>query len=231
MTISSPFERLASLARESNVSSGSDLSHSFTDLMTSLAVIFILLLVATQNNASPESEKAVKDLRKEVAEELRKIDLTITEDPSDPYTQIINLDEEKVKFDFNKETLSPQGEKLVSDLFEILVPKLCDPSLKEKIESVIVEGHTDSSGNLTTEGKVRNIKLSQDRAYTVLSTAFSITDFLAEKDVDCLRSLSLSTGRGSSRPLSTDAASRRVEIKIRVKSGLSIDIFKERVIQ
>jgi len=191
--------------------------------MTSLAVIFILLLVATLNNAFSESDQAIDDLRKEVAEELRKINLTITEDPTDPYTQIINLDEEKVKFDFNKDSLRPEGRDLVRHLFGILVPKLCDSGLRQKIESVIVEGHTDSVGNRSTEGKVRNIKLSQDRAYAVLNTAFTELNGVSEAEVDCLRSLALATGRGSSRPRATDSASRRVEIKIRVKSGFSVE--------
>ena len=205
------------------MSVSSDSSHSFTDLMTSLAVIFILLLVATLNNAFSESDQAIKDLRKEVAEELLKINLSITEDPTDPYTQIINLDEEKVKFDFNRETLKPQGRDLVRHLFGILIPKLCDRTLRQKIESVIVEGHTDSAGNLTTGGKIRNIKLSQDRAYTVLSTAFSELNSISDGQVDCLRSLALATGRGSSRLRGSDSASRRVEIKIRVKSGFAVE--------
>ncbi|MGE3758125.1 MAG: hypothetical protein AB7H97_10225 [Pseudobdellovibrionaceae bacterium] len=204
------------------MSAGSDSSHSFTDLMTSLAVIFILLLVATLNNAFSESDQAMKDLRKEVAEELKKINLTITEDPTDPYTQIINLDEEKVKFDFLAATLKPEGRDLVRHLFGILIPKLCDEKLRSKIESVIVEGHTDSIGNRSTEGKVQNIKLSQDRAYTVLHTAFTELKSVSEPEIDCLRSLALATGRGSSRLRSSDSASRRVEIKIRVKSGFAV---------
>lgn len=190
--------------------------------MTSLAVIFILLLVATLNNAFSESDEAIKDLRSEVAEELKKINLTITEDPNDPYTQIINLDEDKVKFDFNRESLRPEGRELVSHLFGILIPKLCDENLRKKIESVIVEGHTDSVGNKSTDGKVRNIKLSQDRAYTVLQTAFTELDTVSVDEVDCLRSLATATGRGSARPRETDSSSRRVEIKIRVKGGLAV---------
>lgn len=205
------------------MSISNDSSHSFTDLMTSLAVIFILLLVATLNNAFSDSDQAIKDLRNEVAAELKKINLTITEDPSDPYTQIINLDEEKVKFDFNRETLKPEGKDLVRHLFTILIPKLCDDNLRSKIESVIVEGHTDSIGNRSTDGKIRNIKLSQDRAYTVLHAAFTELNNVSESEVDCLRSLALATGRGSSRPRSTDSSSRRVEIKIRVKSGFAIE--------
>jgi outer membrane protein OmpA-like peptidoglycan-associated protein len=190
--------------------------------MTSLAVIFILLLVATLNNAFSESDAAIQNLREEVAEELKKINLTITEDPTDPYTQIINLDEEKVKFDFNSDTLKPEGKQLIDHLFSILTPKLCDISLRSKIESVIIEGHTDSIGNQTTDGRLRNVKLSQDRSYAVLSQAFTILNPTAN-EVDCLRSLALAIGRGSSRPKDTDAASRRVEVKIRVKSGYGVE--------
>lgn len=201
-----------------------DISHSFTDLMTSLAVIFILLLVATLNNAFSESDEAIRDLRKEVAEELRKLNLTLTQDPDDPYTQIINLDEEKVKFDLNRDALRPEGKELIGNLFSILTPKLCDESLYSKLESVIIEGHTDSTGNFTTEGKLKNVKLSQDRAYAVMDEAFSSIDRSAPDDVDCLRRLASATGRGSNRPLKDrpDSASRRVEVKIRVKAGYGL---------
>lgn len=198
-----------------------DISHSFTDLMTSLAVIFILLLVATLNNAFSETDEAIKDLRAEVAEELKKLNLTLTQDPDDPYTQIINLDEDKVKFDLNRDMLKPEGKELVKHLFTILTPKLCDLKLNSKLESVIIEGHTDSSGNMTTEGKLRNVKLSQDRAYAVMNEAFTSLNNTSSDEIDCLRRLASATGRGSNRPLKDrpDSASRRVEIKIRVKAG------------
>jgi outer membrane protein OmpA-like peptidoglycan-associated protein len=206
------------------VANKGDFSHSFTDLMTSLAVIFILLLVASLNNAFSESDEAIKDLRKEVAEQLRELNLTLTQDPDDPYTQIINLDEEKVKFALNRDALRPEGKELIGNLFSILTPKLCHESLYSKIESIIIEGHTDSTGNLTTEGKLKNVKLSQDRAYAVMDEAFSSIDRNAPNDVDCLRRLASATGRGSNRPLSDrpDSASRRVEVKIRVKAGYGL---------
>lgn len=204
-----------------------DISHSFTDLMTSLAVIFILLLVATLNNAFSESDNAKEDLRKEVIEELKKINLTITEDPTDPYTQIINLDEDKVKFAYDKADLQANGKILIWDLFKMLTPKLCDEPLKSKIESLIVEGHTDSKGNNSTKGKLKNIKLSQDRAYSVLKEAVGILENTPTY-VDCLRNISLSTGRGSAQLKATDDLSRRVEIKIRVKSNMGIQSLLKR---
>jgi outer membrane protein OmpA-like peptidoglycan-associated protein len=200
---------------------GGDLSHSFTDLMTSLAVIFILLLVATLNNSFSESDAAIIDLRKEVTEELTKLKLSLTQDPDDPYTQIINLDEEKVKFDTNRDILRPEGKQLIDNLFAVLTPKLCDKILYSKLESVIIEGHTDVTGNQTIEGKLWNVKLSQDRAYSVMNEAFTSIGKTNSENVDCLRLLASATGRGSNRPLKNrpTSANRRVEVKIRVKSA------------
>ena len=200
---------------------GSDLSHSFTDLMTSLAVIFILLLVATLNNSFSEGDAAIVDLRKEVTAELAKLNLTLSQDPDDPYTHLINLDEEKVKFDSNKDILKPEGRVLIDNLFAVLAPKLCDERLYSKLESVIIEGHTDVTGNETIDGKLWNVKLSQDRAYAVMHEAFTALGKGKSENVECLRQLVSATGRGSNRPLKNrlNSANRRVEVKIRVKSG------------
>lgn len=198
----------------------SDLSHSFVDLMTSLAIIFILLMVATLNNAASTGEQAIKDLKQEVVEELKAMGLTLDDDPDDPNTQIIRLDEEKVKFDYKKAELKKEGKDLIGRLFIQLTPKLCEPKLLNKIESVIVEGHTDSLGNQTTVGKLDNVKLSQDRAFAVMKEAFLALDARGMRsEEECLRHMVSAIGRGSSRPVAhkPDAASRRVEIKIRVK--------------
>ena len=199
---------------------GADLSHSFTDLMTSLAVIFILLLVATLNNFHSESDAAIIDLRKEVTEELKKLNLTLTQDPNDPYTHLINLDEEKVKFASNSGVLKPEGRELIDNLFAVLTPRLCDKKLYSKLESVIIEGHTDQTGNKDIEGKLWNVKLSQDRAYSVMNEAFMSIEKTGSQNVDCLRLLVSATGRGSNRPLKNkpDSSNRRVEVKIRVRS-------------
>ena len=213
----------------------SDSSHSFVDLMTSLMIIFILLLVATLNNMVPDEttpppveEKVVieekmpdpiKDLRKEVIEALEKLKLALTQDPDDPFTQSINLDEDKAKFELGKDALNPEGKDLIANLFGVLAPKLCDPNLRQNIESVIVEGHTDSTGNRTVDGKLRNIKLSQDRAYAVMTHAFSSLESKAPEQLECLRMIVMATGRGSTKLKESDAKSRRVEIKIKVKSA------------
>jgi outer membrane protein OmpA-like peptidoglycan-associated protein len=201
-----------------------DVSHTFTDLMTSLAVIFILLLVATINNASADSETAKEDLKKQVTDILKELHLTITEDPMDPLTQIINLDGNKVKFANNSHDLNPEGRELLKNLFAVLTPKLCEEFLYSRLESVIIEGHTNSVGDTNTEGKLKNIKLSQDRAYAVMSEAFP--QGADSSQIECLRKLASATGRGSNRPLPgkslEDESNRRVEVKIRVRSDFKV---------
>src|SRR5580658_5687410 len=122
------------------MSNKQDLSHSFVDLMTSLAIIFILLLVATLNNAASTGVQTIQDLKDQVSREVKPLGLNLDNDPDDPNTQIIRLDDDKVKFASKKADLSDSGAKLISDLFVHLTPKLCDPQFADKIESVIVEG-------------------------------------------------------------------------------------------
>ena len=189
--------------------------------MISLAIIFILLMVATLNNAASSGEQTIKELKRQVVEELRTMGLTLEDDPDDPNTAIIRLDEEKVKFEFNKANLTEGGANLISELFVKLAPKLCEKEFVGKIESVIVEGHTDSFGNKSTEGKLENVKLSQDRAFAVMKRAFlSLDEKGMRNEEENLMLLASAIGRGSSKPLKDkpDAASRRVEIKIRVKA-------------
>ena len=51
---------------------GSGLASSMTDLMTSLAIIFILLLVASLNNTQQEGEQTRNDILLKLQEKLSK---------------------------------------------------------------------------------------------------------------------------------------------------------------
>lgn len=198
-----------------------DVSHSFTDLMTSLAVIFILLLVATLNHQFKGSKDDVESVRKALKMRLAVKGLELLQDPNDPFVQIIKIDENKLKFGEGKAELGVQGAEWVKFVSSVLSGSLCNNELEDKVESIIFEGHTSSSDDDTFGGKLRNVKLSQDRAYAVLHEAFKSIDD-GKDAVECLRMMSSATGRGSSRPLSSEAEkqqeNRRVEIKIRVKS-------------
>jgi len=201
--------------------------------MTSLALIFILLLVSTLNNQASEEEEGVKSVRDEVRKVLERIkneenlSFTLTTDPKDPLTQIITLDEGNVKYEYNRSELKEPGRTNVTKLFSALAPRLCSDDLVGKLDSVILEGHTDKQVDDEIEGKLDNLSLSQSRAYSVMEHAFRVLNSHSVKDLECLRQLATATGRGSTDLKRLDAQNaqehainRRVEIKVRVRPGV-----------
>jgi outer membrane protein OmpA-like peptidoglycan-associated protein len=209
-----------------------DLSHAFTDLMTSLAIIFILLLVASTQNKRAEANNNIESVRKAIKEKLPQR-FKLEQDRDDPYTQIINLDNNRLKFSQDKSDISEDGVQEIGILFRAIAPNMCTAGIREKIESIIVEGHASDDGDEDQSGRLGNVKLSQARAFEVLAVAIQYVEKDAETlraapdrpdssnlDLDCVRKLSSATGRGSSRPLpnASKEQNRRVEIKIRVKA-------------
>jgi len=73
------------------------LANSFTDLMTSIAVIFILLLCASLNNAQQEGEttrnSVLAELQKELVEFVSR-GVEVKADPKDPLGLLILVPEE-----------------------------------------------------------------------------------------------------------------------------------------
>lgn len=199
------------------------LSHSFTDLMASLAVIFILLTVVFIRNASQRTEKTKDAVRSGLAELLEKNKLPLRQDPNDPLALRVAVPEKELKFPLNSAALSPQGERFVDGFMPALVRQLCSEPIRSRLDGVIIEGHTDRSGESTPEGMRRNIRLSQSRSFSVLDR--SLQAVRSDPGLSaCLLKLASATGRGSSVPVMgaggySPELSRRVEILIRVKSS------------
>jgi chemotaxis protein MotB len=205
----------------------SGIANSFTDLMTSLAVIFILLLCASLNNAFEEGQdtrvKILEKLQLELKEYVVK-GVKIKVDPADPLALLILVPEGLLEFQVNKADIPERGVKFL-DMF---IPRLTDtiyhPDFRNDISSVVVEGHADSSGN-----DALNLKLSQDRSMSVVSNCINILEPGASKNSNdgkrnyFLRVLSAS-GRGKQDLIydtngkENHSLSRRVVFKIRVKA-------------
>jgi len=78
------------------------LASSFTDLMTSLAVIFILLLVAMMNNTYQEAENTKSQILSRLEKALRifqKQGVKVTRDPKDPLVLLVYVPEELLRFE------------------------------------------------------------------------------------------------------------------------------------
>jgi len=199
------------------------LSHAFTDLMASLAVIFILLSVVFIHNASKKREYDKDLIKSSLSEVLEKNKLPLRQDPTDPLVLIVSVGEDVLKFPINSSSLSGAGEKFLDQFAPALTEQLCSDFIRPKIDAIILEGHTDSSGETSPEGIRRNIRLSQNRSFAVLERALHGVQTNPGMS-ECLLKLASATGRGSRVPVELNGKyeadkSRRVEIKIRVKSN------------
>ena len=199
------------------------LSHSLTDFMTSLAVIFILLLCASLNNAQQEAQRTRNSMLVEVQRELRSFlagGIQVVSDPKDPLGLLILVPEDLLAFPLDRADISYAGETFLRAFIPRLARAICSPRFASEINSIVVEGHTDSSG--TDE---HNWDLSQRRSMSVVRTSLAVltTRETADERSAFLRLLSAS-GRGSAElaygPTGQEdpALSRRVVFKIRVRS-------------
>ncbi len=203
-----------------------DGTHAFastlTDLMTSLAVIFILLLVVFLKQAHDQAKKTKNEVREQLGDLLEQKSLALTQDPDDPLTLAVAVDESKLRFPLGKYHLSPEGGVFVDHFFRNFSQKICKTDLRNKIDSVVIQGHTDRSGERTPEGVRDNIELSQKRSFAVLERSLRSVQGDPEA-YECLLKRVSASGRGSRSPVLVEGTynadlSRRVEIKIRVRS-------------
>lgn len=201
------------------MSSGGALSSSLTDMMTSLMVIFILLLVnfiKEENDTTNEFVDRTK-LIKHQLEQNCSIDfpeIKVQHDPKDPFTLVVIVPKERLRFETNSAALNPSDVEFLTHFIPKFVPVICSEDYLPYLSSVVVEGHADPRGSDSL-----NLKLSQDRSFEVMK--FIVEH--SESDQTCFLSLSSASGRGESAPVMVQDVidndlSRRVEFRIRVKS-------------
>lgn len=196
---------------------------SFSDLMASILIIFILLfvykLVEYQASLS-EKEQQIQELtstRVKIIEMLQEefekenIDINI-----DPKTGTIKLNE-SILFDTSKSELKKEGKEFAKRFIPIYVKILLgNEEVRSQLSQIIIEGHTDDVGSYMS-----NLKLSQDRTLSVAK--FLLDDEFDYKYKKDLQEYITLNGRSYSDPILDKNgninrdASRRVEIKFRLK--------------
>jgi outer membrane protein OmpA-like peptidoglycan-associated protein len=197
-------------------SSEQALSHSMTDLMTSLAVIFILLLVVYMNHTYQETQqgslKIKEELRNQINRELDKIKdnkVKAEDDPRDPLALVIRVQDDTLEFNVNKKDLLAKGRTFLSSFTPAIENVVCSQKNIKDVDSILIQGFTDKSG-----GPEINLPLSQDRALEVMKTMYKQSG----AQQACFLRLASTNGMGANELLDTPKKSRRVEFKIRVKS-------------
>ena len=201
---------------------------SLVDLMTSLAVIFILLLVVFLKNSADEASAIVagteddrSQIVKALAVELTGLDpgIGVKSDPSDPLKLIVVLPEELLRFEKNRSEVPATGVGFLVNFAPKLAGVVCGERFADRIDGGVIEGHTDSTGNDEI-----NIPLSAQRATSVMLEVRKALLNDPEGKAFCFLQRASASGRGSTDLVRVGdeedhQRSRRVLFKIRVKSA------------
>lgn len=222
---------------------------SMTDLMTSLAVIFILLLVASHNNKQrlvdisqrqlDETRSRFEAAQQELMKAQQQTRVTrhnilitlqqqlnifaaqgvrVQADPRDPLGLLVLVPEGLLEFAVGRAAIPSGGTAFLHLFTPKLAATICSETFKGEISTIIIEGHTDSSGS-----DAINLPLSQARSMAVARESLTLLNPNPPLRTCFLTFLS-ATGRGSSEPIADatgaedKARSRRVVFKIRVRS-------------
>lgn len=212
------------------------LTIGITDLMTSLAVIFILLFSAYVTKVSETDVQAkvkvpvqepernavtstTEDLKGVLRDHFQRFDLSLDADPADPNVVRIVVPDALLNFEFGKGTLSSVADQFLVDAMPTYAALLCG-AMRDRIDSLVIEGHTDDRGS-----DIYNLKLSQERSLNVMVKGLEVIKDSAPWAYRCFHEKTSASGRGrqdlvvgQSRVLDRDK-SRRVVFKIRLRSS------------
>lgn len=135
-----------------------------------------------------------------------------------------------VLFRYNSATLTTESKSTLKEIIPMYLDVLLQDQYRDYIAEIIIEGHTDTDG-----GYEGNMELSYNRAYAVATFCLDKRNGLDEKEIEQLQNLLTVNGRSCSNPIYKKdslgqalteidmAASRRVEIKFRLKEDEMIE--------
>jgi hypothetical protein len=155
------------------------LNSSLTDLMTSLMVIFILLLLVFVHRTAGKDAAVTDVLLRKLLADMKPHgfnEQTIRHDPRDKNAILVIVPDRLMNFETSKSTLRPEGERFLKEYIPEFAGVLCGEQFRSSIESIVVEGHTDIHpwvGHSAEESQNLNLKLSQDRSMEVVKSALS----------------------------------------------------------
>jgi len=204
--------------------SSDHLNSSLTDLMTSLMVIFILLLLVFVHRTASKDAAVTDILLKKLRQDFTPqgfSEKTIRPDSRDRNAILVIVPDRLMNFETGKSGLGPKGQEFLKSYIPRFAGVLCSEEFRASIESIVVEGHTDTHpyvGRTAEESQNLNLKLSQDRSMEVVKNTLADLAGLEAMRACFLEKLSAS-GRGEQEQEATSEESRRVILKIRVKAS------------
>jgi flagellar motor protein MotB len=211
------------------------LSSSFTDLMSSLVVIFILLFLAFVHEQEGRQESIKDKLLAELQQQLKEANLDQQNIKKDGDAVVIIVPEGLMNFETGKSDLKEGGRAFLQRYIPP-ISKMLVNDFQNDVDSLIVEGYTDrqrAAGSSEEQGEAQNLILSQERSMKVVEESLNdLTgpDKVREREF-FLDRLSAS-GRGEQQAIheagpENNPNLRRVIFRIRVRSTALQDAAQE----
>lgn len=203
-------------AQESPVFS-SAVSNGVTDLMTSLAVIFILLFVAYVSRAYENQEPHAQSVASLGEQQQERYASFPEHADQKPGVHAVSMPDAALTFDFGESRLLPPAEAFLSETIPHYAAMVCAQEGKE-VEAFVIEGYTDDLGD-----DLRNLRLSQERSFAVLAKSVEVVREKLPWAYECFLQKATANGRGRQNLLRDEAGSldrersRRVMFKIHVR--------------
>lgn len=190
---------------------------SFSDLMSALMTLFLVvmavtLVAVTKNRTAEEEAKilregAIRNVMAKIKKASSEKNVEVNES-----TYQIDLGE-IVRFESGKYAIQTDAAKFLRDYIPVLLSAKATPEGEKWMRRVVVEGFTDQDGTY-----LYNLGLSLDRSRSVVCALFakptSDERALSNAQLDQIQDLFLVGGYSFNSVRKDKAASRRVELKI-----------------
>ena len=168
---------------------------SISDMMSGLMLVFLFISISFMIQVQSDKDKMKdvaqsykdtkvnlnEDLHSEFLEDMKKWDASITKDNT------IVFHSPEVLFEVNKSAISEDFKAILDDFFPRYLKILISKKYKDNIQDMKVEGHTSNDwiSSISKEKiYLKNMQLSQKRAYIVLSYCYSLdNDFVKQNRI------------------------------------------------
>lgn len=206
------------LKRGGNTEGESPFWISFSDLMSALMVLFLVVmavtLVAITNSISAidkakvRREKDIAAFMDKVKQDSKRKNVTV-----DATTFRVDMGE-LARFNSGQSSITPEAARFLREYIPVILDAYESKEGQDWLRRVVIEGFTDSDGSY-----LFNVGLSLDRSRSVLCSMFGQAHAgerpLTETQLRSLQNLALVGGYSFNSSIKNDkAASRRVELRL-----------------
>lgn len=206
---------------------------TMSDLLLGLTMVFMTLFVLTMTGYTQQKiqmHASQSEVAKQLIKKMKEQNVNAQVDDMTGQVKISDLE----LFDVNSYILTERGKKYLDKFIPIYVNTIfSSQKISDKIENVIIQGHTDSqtyAGISSKEGQfTKNMELSLRRADAVESYIFN-TNYDKKYNDKLIKSLVVE-GKSYNEPVLVNGKedynkSRRVELKLVVKDTNIQDLLK-----